>query len=194
MFSLKKAAMFGLDARIALAIFGALSVISGAALYNAVQQTKVTVNIHNINEIVKAMEAYMLDTGSHLQVEGPNTLEPRSLFENYHNLPGWKGPYLSDTEYGIVTISATKHYVGYKTKSGEISIALIAARGDQGYCQKGANDCNIMFKIYCNSDSAVKICNNELMNLLEEEGYSSVDAHSGYILTKEKMLPYYPLY
>lgn len=32
----KKAAMFGLDARIALVIFGALSVISGAALYSAI--------------------------------------------------------------------------------------------------------------------------------------------------------------
>ena len=36
----KKAAMFGLDARIALAIFGALSVISGAALYSAIQQLR----------------------------------------------------------------------------------------------------------------------------------------------------------
>tara|TARA_Y100001960_G_scaffold319101_1_gene389950 strand:- start:3597 stop:3728 length:132 start_codon:yes stop_codon:yes gene_type:complete len=36
----KKAAMFGLDARIALAIFGALSVISGAVLYSAIQDAK----------------------------------------------------------------------------------------------------------------------------------------------------------
>ncbi len=39
---IKKAAMFGLDARIALVIFGALSVISGAALYSAIQQAKTT--------------------------------------------------------------------------------------------------------------------------------------------------------
>ncbi len=39
---LNKGAMFGLDARIALAIFGALSVISGAALYSAIKQAKVT--------------------------------------------------------------------------------------------------------------------------------------------------------
>ena len=38
--SLKKGAMFGLDARIALAIFGALSVISGAALYSAIKESK----------------------------------------------------------------------------------------------------------------------------------------------------------
>ena len=33
----KRGAMFGLDARIALAIFGALLVISSAALYSAIQ-------------------------------------------------------------------------------------------------------------------------------------------------------------
>lgn len=37
---MKKGAMFGLDARIALAIFGALSVISGAALYSAYKTQK----------------------------------------------------------------------------------------------------------------------------------------------------------
>jgi len=37
-----KGAMFGLDSRIALAIFGALSVISGAALYSAIQEAKAT--------------------------------------------------------------------------------------------------------------------------------------------------------
>tara|TARA_Y100001960_G_scaffold323342_1_gene401616 strand:- start:381 stop:521 length:141 start_codon:yes stop_codon:yes gene_type:complete len=36
-----KGAMFGLDARIALAIFGALSVISSAALYSAIQEADV---------------------------------------------------------------------------------------------------------------------------------------------------------
>ena len=40
MIKLKKGAMFGLDARISLAIFGALSVISGAALYSAIQDSK----------------------------------------------------------------------------------------------------------------------------------------------------------
>lgn len=42
-----KGAMFGLDARIALAIFGALSVISGAALYSAIQESS-TVKITTI--------------------------------------------------------------------------------------------------------------------------------------------------
>lgn len=39
---MKKGAIFGLDARIALAILGALYVISGAALYSAIQESKTT--------------------------------------------------------------------------------------------------------------------------------------------------------
>ncbi len=48
--------MFGLDARIALAIFRALSVISGAALYSAIQQSKVIAMVNQFEEIAKAYE------------------------------------------------------------------------------------------------------------------------------------------
>ena len=59
--------MFGLDARIALAIFGALSVISGAALYSAIQQAKVTETVTELDNISKAWAQYYLDTGEVLQ-------------------------------------------------------------------------------------------------------------------------------
>ena len=48
-------AMFGLDARIALAIFGALSVIVGATLYNTIQHTKVITLHQEFVEIEKAI-------------------------------------------------------------------------------------------------------------------------------------------
>jgi len=83
-----KGAMFGLDARIALAIFGALSVISGAALYSAISQAKVVSLVTEFNEIAKAWESYYLDTG-----EKPPSA--RSLVENVDSENGWKGPYLS---------------------------------------------------------------------------------------------------
>jgi len=92
---MKKGAMFGLDARIALAIFGALSVISGAALYSAIQHSKVIAAVATLNEITKAMESYFLDIGEdmgysttfaglHLDVE--ELVSSTKL--------GWKGPYL----------------------------------------------------------------------------------------------------
>jgi hypothetical protein len=78
---LKKGAMFGLDARIALAIFGALSVISGAALYSAIQQSKVIALITDLNEIGKAYTAFALDTGQDLP-ETPTL----SLYNNTYDL------------------------------------------------------------------------------------------------------------
>ncbi len=86
--------MFGLDARIALAIFGALSVISGAALYSAIQQSKVVALITEINEVGKAYDAYYLDTGVEL------TFNSSPVYLEIHNLvtstvPNWNGPYLS---------------------------------------------------------------------------------------------------
>ena len=66
MLSTQKGAMFGLDARIALAIFGGLSVITGAVLYKVIQQVKVTSAVATLNELSKAVESYMLDTGQDL--------------------------------------------------------------------------------------------------------------------------------
>lgn len=88
----KKAAMFGLDARIALAIFGALSVISGAALYSAIQDAKATALLSEMNEIGKAWESYLLDAGQDLPKGATG-----SGFTEYLNHP----------TYGLVTLVST---------------------------------------------------------------------------------------
>ena len=88
---IKKGAMFGLDARIALAIFGALAVISGAALYSAIQESKVTSLLASISEMEKAYGAYYLDTGSHLEVDSGSVLKIEDLLSS--TASGWKGPY-----------------------------------------------------------------------------------------------------
>ena len=96
---IKKGAMFGLDARIALAIFGALSVISGAALYSAIQQSKVVSVVAELNEMNKAIEAYMLDTGVDVPKYIPDTnntgLWFSDLTTNSNGISGWNGPYVS---------------------------------------------------------------------------------------------------
>jgi len=94
----KRGAMFGLDARIALAIFGALSVISGAALYSTIQESKATALITEINEVGKAYESYLLDTGQDLPRQATSGTyfhhrETAKLISS--SVSGWKGPYLS---------------------------------------------------------------------------------------------------
>tara|TARA_Y100001960_G_scaffold305862_1_gene360439 strand:+ start:332 stop:931 length:600 start_codon:yes stop_codon:yes gene_type:complete len=94
---LNKAAMFGLDARIALAIFGALSVISGAALYSAIQQSKVTAEITKLNEVEKALTAYYLDTGTLPVNSAGSSIAGGYLIENTNSAENWNGPYISYT-------------------------------------------------------------------------------------------------
>lgn len=91
---MKKGAMFGLDARIALAIFGALSVISGAALYSAIQDSKVTALIAEFNELEKAMTAYYLDTGKLPAGTAGGALKTGEIIENTNLETNWNGPYI----------------------------------------------------------------------------------------------------
>jgi type II secretory pathway pseudopilin PulG len=95
---LNKGAMFGLDARIALAIFGALSVISGAALYSAIKDAKITSFYTYVQEISKASEQYFLDTGVQVKQVDGFRLYAGNLIENFASVDNWKGPYFSTSE------------------------------------------------------------------------------------------------
>lgn len=94
----KRGAMFGLDARIALAIFGALSVISGASLYSAIQESKITSLYVQIKEFEKAIESFMLDTGRKISSDASWVYlsevasGKEKLTANVIN--GWNGPYM----------------------------------------------------------------------------------------------------
>jgi hypothetical protein len=102
----KKAAMFGLDARIALAIFGALSVISGAALFSAIQDSKATAILNEMQEVGKAWEQLYLDTGKSLDRRSADTaihdhyvLKTMDFIED-PGTAGWKGPYMQLKDVG----------------------------------------------------------------------------------------------
>tara|TARA_Y100001960_G_scaffold332463_1_gene433054 strand:- start:107 stop:712 length:606 start_codon:yes stop_codon:yes gene_type:complete len=102
-----KAAMFGLDARIALAIFGALSVISGAALYSAIQESKAVALLADLREVGKSWEQYYLDTGSpylsEINANGVH-LKIANFITSPSGLNTWKGPYVSyskDNDYTL---------------------------------------------------------------------------------------------
>ena len=82
----QRGAMFGLDARIALAIFGGLSVITGAALYNAIGQTTTTALVAELDNIGKGYINYVLDTGV-------DTTTIANLKTD--TVAGWNGPYIA---------------------------------------------------------------------------------------------------
>jgi hypothetical protein len=141
---IKKGAMFGLDARIALAIFGALSVISGAALYSAIEDSKVTALQTELNELAKGWEQYYLDTGSIPAIIPTMTYHAASsvLLENSFNLPGWKGPYIQGN-YNIITTLGNQYdnYMLYKGNISDNRFMLYYYRNNNftGLCS--ATDC-----------------------------------------------------
>jgi type II secretory pathway pseudopilin PulG len=143
--NLKKAAMFGLDARIALAIFGALSVISGAALYSAIQQAQITRAIVQYNEVYKAIEAYLIDTGANI----PNKAASESYMAQMEELgssvvKGWQGPYLP---YEGAIIEDTSFFVenGWRIiDKQDVSVAGVGTSA----CVSGVNCYYIIRYVY----------------------------------------------
>tara|TARA_Y100000588_G_scaffold31137_1_gene30424 strand:+ start:43 stop:627 length:585 start_codon:yes stop_codon:yes gene_type:complete len=145
---LNKGAMFGLDARIALAIFGALSVISGAALYSAIQEAALVQKITQAKEVEKAIEQYILDTGSMLPFSssfGAADLSAYALVEKPTGVTGWKGPYISFKKH------STQDYI----LNNDDQIAITFSRTDDftaaSNCFRSSPDCAV-YVVYVGED------------------------------------------
>tara|TARA_Y100001960_G_scaffold297811_1_gene344527 strand:+ start:1895 stop:2512 length:618 start_codon:yes stop_codon:yes gene_type:complete len=136
MFNFKTGAMFGLDARIALAIFGALSVISGASLYSAIQQAKATSFYTTIVELEKSIEALILDLG-YMPKTSSGAPDFSYLSGNRGNLSSWRGPYF-DLDYFGSESSSFRKEIGnsfpdvYFLNGGAIRGAPTACNGSSG--------------------------------------------------------------
>lgn len=94
--------MFGLDARIALAIFAILSVVAGVSAINVLGGAGVTALVTELNNMKKAYQEFHLATGDH-------TTRFMDLIDNTSDIVGWNGPYvdlLSDKsrQYGIYSL------------------------------------------------------------------------------------------
>ncbi len=79
--------MFGLDARIALAIFGLLSVVAGVAAINIFGQASTTALATELTNIKKAYTEFKMATNE-------DTLKFTDLLNNDTGFSGWNGPYI----------------------------------------------------------------------------------------------------
>lgn len=86
-FKNQKGAMFGLDARVALAIFGGLSVIAGAAVFSTISETNVTAMTTEFDNISKGYINFVFNTGV-------DTVTFDDLLSDSGDV-GWSGPYLT---------------------------------------------------------------------------------------------------
>lgn len=95
-------ALFGMDARITLAIFSGLSVIAGTAGYGYIQQTNVTALATELDNISKAYTNFQLDTGV-------STNKFNDLLTSDGGQLGWNGPYMNmssekSNKFGIYSL------------------------------------------------------------------------------------------
>ena len=95
----QRGAMFGLDARIALVIFGVLSIVGGYTMTSIFGETKITQLSTELSNLKKAYQEFYLSTGEH-------TNRFMDLIRNDYDVVGWNGPYtdlLSDKSrtYGV---------------------------------------------------------------------------------------------
>ena len=96
----QRGAMFGLDARIALGIFGGLSVIAGAAVFGTISETNRTALVTEMDNIAKGYINHVFDTG--VQVRPVATMTTANadasfnyLITNVGNTLNWNGPYVT---------------------------------------------------------------------------------------------------
>tara|TARA_Y100001960_G_C14749849_1_gene867820 strand:- start:1040 stop:1627 length:588 start_codon:yes stop_codon:yes gene_type:complete len=125
---MKKAAMFGLDARVALAIFGSLSVVTGASLYSAIQESKITAIITQLNELGKSYEEFYFDTRVELEPVSTNFLKISDLHSGTQR--GWNGPYTNLTG-SATSLNWNGYYLNlHAARDGAWSAATPAAWAD----------------------------------------------------------------
>jgi type II secretory pathway pseudopilin PulG len=193
----KKAAMFGLDARIALAIFGALSVISGAALYSAIQNAKVVQWQTYFSELNKASEAYYLDTGVQIPFTSYTIFDDESLILsinslviNEDNVSNWKGPYWQATFYltGVNDFYIRDNMTNKIDSNSDINIRLKkisdwdnsinTSSNNSELCALNSKDCSEWWSLYAGSASGTEKL-LKLFNLLDEEIDNGDGVYSG---------------
>ena len=144
--------------------------ISGAALYSAIKESKVTQIVTQLREYAKGIEQYMLDTAGDLSTvnEQVNAI---NLVENKDSKAGWNGSHFSAKkstgDYELINIpyGSNKHMYIKEAKSSTTWSDPIDA--DCG----GSNDCYLWIELNCFP--------NDIMKSLELSIDGTVDSANG---------------
>ena len=112
----QKAAMFGLDARIALIIFSSLSLVGGTALYKSVKEARMTALITQMREVQKAANNYLADTGNWPPFADPTTnmMDLNALLSEPANVLNWQGPYINGSMVTNGLLHRDNSYIGLR--------------------------------------------------------------------------------
>ncbi|HEX2859643.1 MAG TPA: hypothetical protein VHP58_05560 [Alphaproteobacteria bacterium] len=139
----QRGALFGLDARIALAIFAVLAVVVGYLAFGRIQVARQAALLAQLQDIENALAAYQTDMGTFFLFtlnkepgDNDSTLDITALWDKNMVKPGfrrhWNGPYLHRT---------SREMPGY----GRLSVFY--ATGDRkDYCST-TSDCFVWLSV-----------------------------------------------
>lgn len=195
--NLKKAAMFGLDARIALIVFGTLSLVAGSSIFSAIQNAKVATIIVQNDNIKKAWQSYFADTKRYLpRNDGSSSassqyriLKTKELVENNSNVKNWNGPYLEmkPSHSGTQSIRCP----GTDGMHCTIEIMEIKDGTNTDNCRFASDKCSLWIEYSTFfSPADKKDLNLSLMNLLDREIDGADGASNGDFQWRESVYTY----
>ena len=118
----KKAAMFGVDARIALVVLSIIGLLAVPTFYNLIYKTNAESIISSMKSVDIAIETYIADTGTYPgSIENLYTVAPA----NVKHSERWNGPYLQGKIEDLFSPSLT-----WVTKVDNCTSAVTTSR----YC------------------------------------------------------------
>lgn len=163
---LKKGAMFGLDARIALIVFTLVGLIATGFIYGFLKESNVKTIVYEARQIETVIGAYEADTETDFPFFSGSVYSLGELVDS--SVAGWLGPYLN---YSLVSGADAKKYLVSK-RYGRIAAFRATARSasdvtDSPYNNcNGTQDCYLWFMYENSADGSL---NQVYMQLLDKE-------------------------
>lgn len=168
-----KGALFGMDARIAMAIFASISIIMGYFSFGKINMAKDSALISELEAITSAMQNYQTDMGTFYQFT-INTVDGFNGFEALYNInavntgyqKNWNGPYY--------TITSNSHHA-----YGDFSISY--SQADRTACTS-SSDCYAWIEL-----TGIKQVMWDRINSFVDEGLGNTPEPNGQQTTTGKI-------
>jgi hypothetical protein len=183
---LKKGAMFGLDARIALSIFGTLAIVTSAALLSTIERSAVSDLVNEANVVHQAYQSYEYDLGDYVEESSTALLKSSELLTS--SKANWAGPYLTNKQ-----ADAPNADTQLVSNVGQYSILrakdrAATAETDTPFVACASSQACYLWLLFNDDEVSDKVIKTLDITLDDDDGYLAgrVQKYSGRLLLRSK--------
>lgn len=173
--SLNRLSIPRLDSSTAWYMIGVSSFVVGSGLTYHIQDGVEVYSVDNVENIQRAIEHYMFDTGNFLSISEKNKVNIGDIFLNRKNISGWNGPY-----YGYD--STQRHTISIDLGGFSDDFSALRYRKESwgiGPLRCSMKDCYIYLHTKAEKGSIKAEKLEKLYSELEKNIDSAVDTHDG---------------